>query len=722
MPDTDTPAPTINVKGPDGSSFAFPSGTPGETISSVLQQHYGQSGKDVPDYVRPAVGANRAIADIAGAPVDMAAHALSAPNFPAPTDQYRQNHPDAAAFLDALDKGLKSPVLGSEWIKQHVLGAIGDNPDAVKPPTTPTQKLLESSGYGAASMAIPGMGAEAALAKVGAEGDSFAAATANILKGSGAVSNTAIGAASGAGSELGHEIAPNSTVAPLLGGLAGGGLVGGIEAAGRGIGGAIKSAYQAITEAPELRAARDIEGHASDPQQFRSDLANAAETPDLVEGSQPTTFQATGDLGVGSLERQVNASPEGQAPFAARREAQNTARLNALNGLADANADPAAVTDYVKARLQDITDTHAANVATAAHGVADSLTQAGGTAFDNPAAYGDALRAPLASLHQQAKDSASALWRAIDPDMSAPVNVTPLKAATADLVSQIPEIAKQPEGEEASILKGIDNLGKTTDFGSMVALRSRLTDAMRAERQNGSPTVLRRLAMVLDNVDDTLANTAGEIAQGDSDAVARGEMAPEEAMQQRLATQAKGWYDKRNAAAETGTGPSTGGGVGGNAGAGPRTISRMAGTEVQAGGGIGLSPGDQGVQAAAGGLSPEVADRYAAARGATKDLKTTYESGPVGGVLAPGPQYGSFKTTASNVAKNLFDRPEALQSFIDASKGNPDALAPMQDYAAVHSLRLRRCCFKDSDAVAGKISAVGFRSRVRVAAIPGTRR
>ena len=64
---------------------------------------------------------------------------------------------------------------------------------------------------------------------------------------------------------------------------------------------------------------------------------------EVVPGSKPTTFQASGDLGLGQLERVVQNTPEGQAAFQQRWAEQNNARTNALRGVqqgGDANTVP----------------------------------------------------------------------------------------------------------------------------------------------------------------------------------------------------------------------------------------------------------------------------------------------------------------------------------------------------------------------------------------------
>lgn len=630
-------------------------------------------------------GINEAVAGIVGAPVDAVNWGLNkgreAINAVAGTDLQPEEHPFG----------------GSETIKQ-AMGLIGANPEDVTATTT-GERVARSIGSGAASAALPAAGAEAALLRTWAEGDSLGRATMELLRGSGIASTTSIGAASGAGSELADESAPENykSTARLIGGTIGGvGAAGGM-ALGEAAGSVARRSFQAVAEPAEVRAARMILSKASDPDTFRQSLDEGAagvvsrgeEGEANLTGSAPTTFQATGDLGVGALERGVASSPQGLAAFAARREQQNAARLGALRDLADPDASSDAVTDYVKGRLQDLTVQHAGRVAQASDDLADALMKAGGENFDNQAAYGDALRVPLNALHREAKAETNGLWRAIDPDMSVPVSTAPLKQAMTDLTGDIPSIAKQPEGEEASILSGIGKMGQTASFGDMVALRSRLTDAIMAERRSaqGSPTVLRRLAITLDSVDNTLVGEAGEIASQPDQKMS---------MLDRLQAEARAFQEVRKTDAgrqQQSARGDAGFGDGADEPAGQSAIPSATGSENAAGGTSGGNAGNTGLSPT-GGIPDDVAERYAAARSSTASDKQTFTRGPVGTVLRPGPTAGSFAMPASNVPKNLFDRPEALTAFVKAAGDSPDLVNQMQDYAA---FSLRKAAVKDGE-------------------------
>jgi hypothetical protein len=65
--------------------------------------------------------------------------------------------------------------------------------------------------------------------------------------------------------------------------------------------------------------------------------------------SLPTTFQFTGDTGIGQLER--GARTQDAAPFLDRMAEQNKARVGQVEALAPENAAPTAVRDLLKQHL-----------------------------------------------------------------------------------------------------------------------------------------------------------------------------------------------------------------------------------------------------------------------------------------------------------------------------------------------------------------------------------
>ncbi len=566
-------------------------GTPGSLRGRALPAGEPEAtNKEVPLAARPLVGVNRSIAETAGLPVDLYSRYVGQPFAKAVTGREQQDLPG-----------------GSETAKK-ALGLIGANPDDVRPANTPTEKILEAAGEGAGAMLVPGLGAEALLARTLREMETISSRLTKLIAGTGARSNAAIGAAGGAAGEVAAGAVPDDAsalgfsaqglkgAARLGGNLAGGGLAAGATSGAEATGRAVGSAARAATEPAELRAAQTILKRSDDPGALRQAAQEASERPPLVEGSTPTLFQATGDLGVGGLEREVAASQKGVPRFAAAREEQNSARLAELDRLQKSlpeDADAGAVATAVQRRVQELETTYGERVA-AARTQLDDAFKAGQL---NEAEYGRALRQAPIRLRTDLEQAEDALWGAVDPDRVAPFNPANLRSGVDAIERAIPRTAKGAEGEERALYDVINGLDESTTFGDITALRSRLTDELRD--RTATPTVRRRITMMLGEVDRALGD--------------------------------------------------------------------------------------------AGTMAPEVLDRYAAARAATRDVKSRFGEGNVGAILKEGDREG-FRMTASNVAGNVFDRPEDLRAYLGAVGNDPAARATLEDMAA---FSLRKAAVRD---------------------------
>lgn len=668
-------------------------------------------------------------ADLLGAPADAGA-ALIRPTrwVELPADKkeaYRKENPNESAVLDFLEKASTHPTLGSDFFKdmmgkgsEAISGSKTGNPDATVA-VTPGEKVARAATGGAVDMATMGLGAEgmlargakgvsgvmegipslnesisdglrvadAVLARTGAVGAPVGQGALDVLKGGGTAANTAIGATAGAGSEIAQENAPDALkpTAALLGGL-GGGLVGGGVAAGvEGAGTAARGAYRAIAEPANLRAARTIEGAAQNPDQFRGDLQAAAAKPDEVAGAPLTTFQSTGDKGVGGLESELQQRY--RAEFTDRKEQQNTARIAAITENTAPEAASADVTKFVKDKLTEIEAEHGVLVEQAQRDAAEKLAASGGTEHGTPSGYGADLQKRIDELDDIRHQKESALWALVDKDKDLKINPTPLRNAAIADEKAMPRTAEPIEGKELGILRTAQNLAPDTTFDELTTLRSRITDEIRNARKAGQGQTARRLTGLLGHVDDTLAGTMGDVA---ADPAQRSDL-----IKELLAVNEK-WQAQRDEVAgvlnkRTGTGPLAGEGDDGLGIAGEGRISPIPGEGGQTAGQTGMAAGGEGVQTPLDGVPPEVAARYADARGATKDRKTDF-GGAVGAAIAPGSQYGSFRATATAVANGLIDKPERFNAFIKAANGDPQAMSTIQDLAA---FSMRKAAVKD---------------------------
>jgi hypothetical protein len=455
-------------------------------------------------------------------------------------------------------------------------------------------------------------------------------------------------------------------------------LGGGLVAGGMGLGkAAINTGVDQAREmlAPLFQSSREglvgrkLLENATNPEAFATALDNP--NPQLVPGSLPTTFQLTGDQGIGQLERaQRTATP---APFLERAAEQNAARVRQVASLAPENANPSTVRDLLKQQLEQIDQAGDASVAAARQKAQQALEQAGGNL--NREDYGAAMRDQLEVAKAAAKQREAALWQAIDPDGTLAIDGTSVAKAADRIVSEIPRTARQPEGEESAVLGLARAMKSAVPFSDFTALRGRLLQAIRDERANGQTPALRRMQQLRSAMDEAISNAADNVAQEQEKAVAAGTMSPEQTMAANLARSAQAWYANRDAAAGIGAGGSVGQGAGRNAGTGPQAISRMAGAAGAPGSGPGEAAGNPGVQGQVrqplANFNEAAAARYRAAAEATRQRAATFNNANVGPLLQE--RGTEYRLANSQVPGRVFSSPESVQAYLDAG-GNPDTL------------------------------------------------
>lgn len=569
------------------------------------------------------------------------------------------------------------PIGGSESIKKGIaavgraVGVENAHPDSAIPATTLPQKIAEGVGQGVGMAVLPGLGAEAMLARSMTAADTFGTMALNILRGTGTASNAAMGAGGGAAGVVAEEMAPaeNPTVMgqqlPIREAIrAGGEMLGGLGvAAGESLGrGAINAAGRGAREVArtafepaEMEAGRQILARADNPAAFRQNLAEAADAELVLPGSRPTTFQATGDMGVGALEREVQQRPGALEQFRQRATDQNEARVQTLEGLAEPNADTRSVGDFLRTQLDNIEAEHRAKVAAARQEAQARLEESGGTQFDNTAGYGSGLQRQLDTLDRQRKAAEGRLWEAFrEAAGNKPIAIGDFKKAVAQIADEIGPFAEKLEGREAGIFATIRGGADYATFKDIGDLRSRITDVLR-DPQELTGTQRRRLSQVLEQLDGTLDAEVARVADGP--AIAKTMESIEAEDNAKAAWQ--GWV---RANVPNGTNWL-------DANPPPRVLEAY---ERAFGGG----------DAAPTGLTPNDVAAYDAARTATRERKQTFGEGAVGAVLEPGPRRGTFNTTESLVPGRLLKRPEDLRAFVAAAGDNPEAMALAQDALA----------------------------------------
>ena len=264
-------------------------------------------------------------------------------------------------------------------------------------------------------------------------------------------------------------------------------------------------------EGRKTRAGQILEESATNPEAVRKSL----EVPEeIVPGSTPTTFQATGDMGLGQLERASRtANP---AEFNTRRAEQNQARLAALEDV-QRTGSPEAVADHLRSVMRsDIAQLE--QDALNARNRAWQQSHALGGEHD-PATYGNILRHELRQAEDEARALEGALWQRVDPDGSWIVSPREVTGAARAVYGELGPAARAGLTEaERRIVDVIDpriltpgaeggGYGAMTPFRELTDLRSLVSTEMRQElATNGRTPAYGRLVQLRRSVEEAVAS------------------------------------------------------------------------------------------------------------------------------------------------------------------------------------------------------------------------
>lgn len=446
-------------------------------------------------------------------------------------------------------------------------------------------------------------------------------------------------------------------------------------------------------------------------------MSPGAKVGEIVPGSMPTTFQRTGDMGIGALEREVaTANP---TDFMTRRAEQNAARVGALEGM-QPTGSASDVSALLRQQLQHIDDQSQAivdRVGRHAQGAANAIPSPG--AED----VGEAMRAALTSRNAALKAQERSLWNAVDPDGSLALDVSPLRAAARTVESRVSPTAKPIAGEERAIIDAINSSDPVLPFRDLTDLRSRISTAMREERRAaGESPVLARLTQLRGALENTIDTAVQRRVAQEAEAVASGAMRAEDTIEANLRRWQNEWQSNRSAA--TGTGDSSG--ATGYAGSRAAPVPGVGRAEGSSGIGSRVSAGDQGLpgQPLVPNLDEAAAERLRAASAATRERKATFNQGPVGETLRTNGMAGDFRSLDSSVPSKFFragaegaERANLYRNAVgDAAQANADLAQ-----AAAASLRQSRAFRPDGTLDPVRFAAWQQAHRPALDAVPGLR-
>ncbi|MFG1306015.1 hypothetical protein V5F34_17990 [Xanthobacter autotrophicus] len=640
-------------------------------------------------------GLNDAIYSTLGAPVDAATwltnkavqgvNAVTGAELP----QARTNLPGSSRWLAGAGE------------------AVGVNdPDKVQATTIP-EKLARAAGAGVGGMVAP-EAALGALNRAGVVGEGAMNTLGSIFGRSASVgdvaTNAAVGAAAGVGGQMAGQVVPEpwkplaETAGNLVGGAAGAGAI----AAGRGAA-QLPQAWRDFRlsdpAAQEAAAGARLRQAATDPAAVRDalDAAAASKTVglpaepgaiprNLVAGSEPTTFQLTGDLGLGVLERASDS--RFPAAFLERQADQNAARVGALRGIQPQGA-PEQVVQSLRQNLEALDEATGQAVTGATNAAREAAGRLGGEGA--PEVYGAGIRQNIMDARGAAKERERALWKAVDPGNDLNLPATGVRDTARAIVKGLEKSAAPLAGEERAAIATALRYPDVVPFREMTALRSRVSDAMRQEMMtNGQTRVYARLSQLRGAIERDIENAVASKAAMEQQAVQAGAMSEEDTMAaqlEKMRREAQEWHDRRAQAVSMGDSASASG-VGNDA-IGPGRISPASGGQVPPRGGFGGPAGDPGVQSP--GLFPSdlapnfdegAAGRLKAASEATKQRAQTFDSGRVGAVTRRSGASGPFQTEASVVPARFFlPGPRGYEAMQALRNAAPEALPQIRDYA-----------------------------------------
>ena len=462
-----------------------------------------------------AAGGNEALASTIGLPVDLMTGGLNL----------------AARGINAVTGSsipqIVDPVGGSASLRR-AMGLVGANPDDVVP-SDGVDRAARAVGQGVVGALVPAGGAALAV-RTGLAAAPAAEAAVNAL-GAPTAGNVALSAGAAVGGQQAADFAPEpyKPIANLVGSLGTGVALAGAGSATRAASDYLApravapSRMQPVTGQDGTPIARadgtsvtaspgQADAAAGQLRSMMSDPAAAAgalaqDNPELVPGSQPTTFQLTQDPRLGQYERgAARSGTDASAQFTTRATQQNDARVAALRGVAP-DGDPAAVATQAKAL--DPTQPGAAAVAQAQTGASAATDALGGNLpAGSDGIVGTALRAPIAAANAAAKTEEGALWRAVDPNGTVGVSMTPIRQRAQDIVKGESPNAAPMAGAERQIFDTATQLPPVQSFRDLSALRQTITDTIRAARPDPARAQeVRRLSMLLDGVHDAMAGT-----------------------------------------------------------------------------------------------------------------------------------------------------------------------------------------------------------------------
>lgn len=516
--------PTFEVAGPGGATYEIEAPDEHAAAGAFQSLMSGGAGQAKPAKASPELTPSRA-AGLSGRALVQAVPGMVAGLPALAYDAVQQAANWGYQGIDALagthlaeahNRGRGGPMGTTRAL--GTLGEMGADALGLPEPATPGERVVVQAGQTAAE-ALGGAGLARAGAKVVGEA---APAVTRVLDELAAapVAQTVVGGAAGGGAQVAQENGVNPLIGTGLGLVAGAGGVAAVDAARAAPGAAARTVNRTLARGEDVQrqiAEETVRKAASDPAAALRELDEGAGA-ELVPGSKPTTFQATGDMGLGTLERQVRT--ENPAAFQERAGEQNSARLASMRSLeGDGNASD--VVSFLRSELDRIDQATGADETAARTRAEDAAAAL--RPDEAPEDLARRLRSDMGSAEDAARDRERSLWNAVDPDgtlTAATQNVKETAARVYDRLTRSGQLGVSSDEKAFSDL--IHSFRPVESFSELKDLASQIKQATRDElRQRGRTPTYARLTQLNGAVRSSLENSAAERIAADPSVGAR---------------------------------------------------------------------------------------------------------------------------------------------------------------------------------------------------------
>ncbi len=475
-------------------------------------------------------------------------------------------------------KGIQSPVAGSEWWN-NLLAQVGVGTASIPPQDKAAeveQSIGQGIGgmlgpnMAAKAKALTGIVGPAAkgVEDMLASGSVPANAAIGALSGVGGEAGAAV--APPGYENLGYEVGSLGVGIPAGFGVAA------ADAIGRGAGhlyDTIPPLQASTREAVASQGAADrLRASAADPAAAMENVGTALDTGrhELIPGSLGTTADLSGDVGLlGTQRAQERKSTNLGDVMLERRGQAATARSDALETMAPSLASPEDTQNYLKqflansdAATDQVIQTHQQNAGHALQGAspqmlpeeqgalargaveaerapqASALVEAEQGATSNlaaatgqfggqealgsveqraaaPAAYGAAMRDPIADAYAAEKSRLQTMRNAIDPNGTMGMQPTAAKAAVGQIKDMFtPASGAQFSGPEQNLYNTVSGWGNLIPVDQAFQMRANINGRLR-QTLDHSPQESLRLGMLKRGIDQSIGDAVNDIGVGE---------------------------------------------------------------------------------------------------------------------------------------------------------------------------------------------------------------